>query len=233
METPRQTYEDWKGVRVPVGAIGVVAEIGSSGDVKVDLRANAHVNGSYAHVKRDEKVDVLRKASAKEAPHCRTKWIVTTTAAAHHVRKQKSTRSDKLGSRPRGGIVFGEQQGNWLALIDEPGFMLMRKPDGTKLLREFNDVQREPFLLTLHIGEVSPHGLVDVAITNIGGDEVTSIRADLNSRVESLRTLVSESIEDFASCLFMLPNGNVLGDDSARLGDVLEGAAVVGGDGYL
>jgi ankyrin repeat protein len=89
----------------------------------------------------------------------------------------------------------------------------------------------QPFVLTLHMGEVGPHGLVDVAVTNLGGDEVASITADLNNRVESLRILISETIEEWASCLFMLPNGNVLSDDAARLGDVLEGAAIVGDDG--
>lgn len=238
-------------VLVPVGAVGVVAEICRwSGDVKVDVSANVHVNGTracscakrpphvngtparcaccangtLAHVRRDEKLRVLR-------PRCPAKWILTSAAAAQHVRKQKSTRSDKLGSRPRGSIVSGARQGNWLALIDEPGFMLVKKPDGTELLRLFEEAQREPFVLTLHVGEVSPHGLADVAVTSMGGDEVASIRADLNNRVGSLRTLVSETVEEFASCIFMLPDGSVLSDDSARLGDVLEGMAVVGGDG--
>jgi len=42
-----------------------------------------------------------------------------------HVRKAADRLSDSLGTKAVGSVVRGSQQGNWLALSEEPGFMLI------------------------------------------------------------------------------------------------------------
>lgn len=84
----------------------------------------------------------------------------------------------------------------------------------------------EPLLLTVHAGDLSPEGLVDVVTTNIGGEEVASLQANLGESVQSLQDAIQRELqEDVQHILLMLPDGSVLHDAHTRLSDVLQGRA--------
>jgi len=94
-----------------------------------------------------------------------------------------------------------------------------------QLTRRVGDLpDMEPLLLTLHAGDPSPDGLVDVVATNIGGEEVASIQADLSQALRTLEEAIVREIEDKGQrILLMLPDGTILHSTHVRLADVMQG----------
>merc|ERR1719506_1085791 len=53
-----------------------------------------------------------------------------------NIRVAKERSAACLGTRRKGAVVSGRQDGSWLALTDEPGFMLVADPDSGIVLLE-------------------------------------------------------------------------------------------------
>lgn len=61
-------------------------------------------------------------------------WVVVYDGNGVRVRKDKSLSAEVLTAKISGDIVRGEQEGDWLALTSEPGFMMLGNADGDVLL---------------------------------------------------------------------------------------------------
>lgn len=61
-------------------------------------------------------------------------WVVVYDGNGVRVRKDKSLSAEVLTAKYSGDIVRGEQEGDWLALTSEPGFMMLGNADGDVLL---------------------------------------------------------------------------------------------------
>lgn len=70
-------------------------------------------------------------------------WVIET-AVGHRVRKAKDTSSDVLGAKANGEQVRGILDGEWVALTSEPGFMLLRLPNGFAFLRNIEVAAEAP-----------------------------------------------------------------------------------------
>jgi len=60
------------------------------------------------------------------------RWRVAHDNA--RVRSERSKSSKSLGVKPRGTLVMGHQEGNWVMLANEPGNMMITADDGTAIL---------------------------------------------------------------------------------------------------
>lgn len=69
-------------------------------------------------------------------------WQVTWDGGVR-IRSAPDTTSERLGASKYGQHVRARRKGSWLALVDEPGFMMMHHTDGTMFVREVAVVKRE------------------------------------------------------------------------------------------
>lgn len=70
-------------------------------------------------------------------------WEVLTTEYVCHIRSQKSIDAEIIGCKTPGLRFRGVQDGTWLRLVDEPGFVTIQafgEPEGEELLRRVKEV---------------------------------------------------------------------------------------------
>ena len=63
-------------------------------------------------------------------------WVVAPEGGAN-VRKEKDLASEMLATKKNGTIVTGKREGDWVALTDEPGYMMLR--NGSTILLQPKD----------------------------------------------------------------------------------------------
>lgn len=81
----------------------------------------------------------------------------------------------------------------------------------------------EELVVTLHVGERGPDSFAEIACTNIGGDELAVVRAELAMPVSALRADIRAALADDRSVLrLLLPDGRELGDAQVALESALE-----------
>lgn len=61
--------------------------------------------------------------------------VVAVGGTAVNVRSTPNASSQSIAKKLKGNVVYGIQQGDWVKLTREPGFILMKLPDGRELLR--------------------------------------------------------------------------------------------------
>lgn len=84
-------------------------------------------------------------------------WIVVYDGNGVRVRKDKSLSADVLTAKYSGDLVRGKQDGEWLALTSEPGFMALGNADGDVLLvKKVRDSQSPSLTETPVAADVPP-----------------------------------------------------------------------------
>lgn len=83
--------------------------------------------------------------------------------------------------------------------------------------------EEDALLLTLHVGEADARGVAEVLLTNIGGEELACVRANVDKKMCMLWSGVVSELGYMSKNVYtMLPNGCVLRDGEASLRDALK-----------
>jgi len=86
----------------------------------------------------------------------------------------------------------------------------------------------EALVLTLHVGDAGPNRHVEVTCTNMAGDELALVDAELDEPVRNMWSLIRTAIEsEDALITTMLPDGRMISDGNLLLAIALEAS---GGD---
>eukprot|EP00927_Polykrikos_kofoidii_P070796 TRINITY_DN67180_c0_g1_i1.p1 TRINITY_DN67180_c0_g1~~TRINITY_DN67180_c0_g1_i1.p1 ORF type:complete len:774 (-),score=158.96 TRINITY_DN67180_c0_g1_i1:203-2524(-) len=123
----------------------VVGPLGSKMAVAADVvREGCHDEGvagvgtSGTRPKRRAKV-AAGVTKVKDGVHM---WEVVGDPAVF-VRGAKDLSSNALGTKNHGTIVRGKKEASWLALVDEPGFMVIKHPEMGVLLRKVQTPEQQ------------------------------------------------------------------------------------------
>jgi len=122
---------------------------------------------------------------------------------------------DKQGNR-LGKVGEGhELAGKW-ALLFSRGFydMAYRVADLPSHL--------DTLVLTLHVGEPDPTGLIDVVATTMGGEEIAHIQVDLAKDTRALKAAMQEELDTAQPINLMKSDGSLLSDLDALLSDAFQ-----------
>lgn len=131
-----------------------------------------------------------------------------------HVYADRSMVSSHLGHKGYNKMVYGREVGDWLALIEEPGYIKMRQ-----FVRPFVR-QMNHLIITLHVGQLGSNGCAEALCTCMSGEELAEVQVSPTDPVGDVRAKIEAQLFN-GNFEVILPNGRVLSDNSVLMVDVL------------
>jgi len=143
--------------------------------------------------------------------------------------------SNRIGTIPRGERVevfevsSKDEQGNRLGKVGEGHELASRW--ALLFSRGYYDMayrvadlpsHLDTLVLTLHVGEPDPTGLIDVVATTMRGEEIAHIQVDLAKDTRALKAAMQEELDTAQPINLMKSDGSLLSDLDALLSDAFQ-----------